>query len=390
MQVKNNMAADIDQTSNMKRIPQLDGLRGFAILSVIIYHYYVVRPTSKAPFHLYMKDIFNQAWSGVDLFFVLSGFLIGGILMENKANRNYFKAFYARRICRILPLYILLFVLFVYLNKFSDWSNLPEFKKLLTNPYPLWSYAAFVQNFFISSFGLWGAGMLSITWSLSVEEQFYLIFPFLIRFWPNRHIPILLVSLILCVPLFRLFLMNNHLNPYGQSTYVLLPSRMDALLLGVFGAWMIRSSIIKENLQKNIGTLYLLLLVMSPSMFIFPRSGKSAIFTNSFGYTWIALFYLTLMLIVILTKNKIILFLVNLKPLRAMGTISYFAYLFHKPIYTFCHYLLAGNSPNLLNGRGYISTAIAFLTTLILGGFSWVVYEKPILKVGRKFKYGAC
>src|SRR6266446_4286628 len=90
------------------RVPELDGLRGIAILLVIVWHYAVElfarEPGSTAAYGL---AVLRLSWSGVDLFFVLSGFLIGGILIDNRGARNYFRVFYFRRVCRIVPLYYL-------------------------------------------------------------------------------------------------------------------------------------------------------------------------------------------------------------------------------------------------------------------------------------------
>src|SRR5271169_4750825 len=103
-------------TESPRRIPQLDGMRGLAILLVLIWHFVVV-PTAAGPHHSVLARVILRVglltWSGVDLFFVLSGFLIGGILIEAKHSRNYFRTFYVRRAFRILPIYLLLVVVYL-------------------------------------------------------------------------------------------------------------------------------------------------------------------------------------------------------------------------------------------------------------------------------------
>ncbi len=133
--------------SRPPRYPELDGLRGIAILMVVAYHYEL------APF-----------LSGVDLFFVLSGFLLGGILLDKQDAPNYFKAFYARRFCRILPLYFVCLLVFLILlpltlgwlgedpHYFEDWSK----EMPLGDPLPLWSYFTFTHNFAAAQLGGWG------------------------------------------------------------------------------------------------------------------------------------------------------------------------------------------------------------------------------------------
>ncbi|MFN7140591.1 MAG: acyltransferase family protein, partial [Limisphaerales bacterium] len=92
---------------NPSRIPELDGIRGIAILLVVLAHYFVLPVGPGFAAANFLGTFFGLAWSGVDLFFVLSGFLIGGILLDAKASNNFFKVFYTRRVCRIFPLYFL-------------------------------------------------------------------------------------------------------------------------------------------------------------------------------------------------------------------------------------------------------------------------------------------
>ena len=99
----------------MKRVPALDGLRGLAILSVLIWHYSNFYEPAAGSFSASVLSLFKTTWSGVDLFFVLSGFLIGGILIDNRTAANLWETFYIRRALRILPLYFLVFFSFVFL-----------------------------------------------------------------------------------------------------------------------------------------------------------------------------------------------------------------------------------------------------------------------------------
>jgi peptidoglycan/LPS O-acetylase OafA/YrhL len=198
------------------RIPQLDGLRGIAILLVIFWHYYMNGGGNSSPF--YEKKLWERllslSWSGVDLFFVLSGFLIGGILMEKQKTSNYFRIFYLRRFCRIFPLYFaLLFSLggFLYFCWPPD-ILAPQSQKnayyFLTGDFhkvPWWSYPLFLQNFFLTYHNQFDSTWLSVTWSLAIEEQFYLVLPLLIRFIPPSRLPYVLILLIFVAPVFRLF-----------------------------------------------------------------------------------------------------------------------------------------------------------------------------------------
>src|SRR5271155_4280107 len=143
----------------MKRIPELDGLRGIAILMVLVYHY----------------TGWRWGWTGVDLFFVLSGFLIGGILMDAKSATNYYSVFYTRRFYRIVPLYaVTVCMLPLLLATHYEWFT-------VGNKIPWYAYATFTQNFWMVKLEKLGTMALAVTWSLAIEEQFYLTLPIIVR-----------------------------------------------------------------------------------------------------------------------------------------------------------------------------------------------------------------
>src|SRR2546430_16200390 len=148
----------------MKRISHLDGVRGVAILLVLVWHYFtsqvVAQPKS---FTSYCRHATSLTWSGVDLFFVLSGFLIGGILLDHRNTSNYFRVFYLRRVCRIFPLYFIVLALFLALFATSIATS-PSFRSLFQDPFPIWSYATFSQNILMGIRGDFGPGFLGITW----------------------------------------------------------------------------------------------------------------------------------------------------------------------------------------------------------------------------------
>src|SRR5579859_7052632 len=152
------------------RIPELDGMRGVAILLVVLFHY-VWGLTGHSGNHLavIIRDCVSMSWSGVDLFFVLSGFLIGGILMDHRRDKDYFKTFYIRRICRILPLYFLWVALFFIIpalfsaSASSDWYSV-EFGRI--PHFPQWGYFFFLQNFGMAALNGFGPNWMSVTWSL--------------------------------------------------------------------------------------------------------------------------------------------------------------------------------------------------------------------------------
>src|SRR5580704_13450860 len=188
------------------RIPELDGLRGIAILSVVGFHYISGQGLTGGPVTAFLQKAVGLGWSGVDLFFVLSGFLIGGILVDAHDSPNYFRAFYARRFFRIIPIYFAWVLLYVILTTLArrivqihSNSGRPEMAGI-----PVYIHFLFLQNVWpITYFGLGGA-WLSQTWSLAVEEQFYLISPWLIRSLSKGSLYLTLFAVIISTPFLRL------------------------------------------------------------------------------------------------------------------------------------------------------------------------------------------
>lgn len=162
------------------RIAELDGVRGLAIALVLVWHYLAssIDQRVAADGLVVLSKVFALTWSGVDLFFVLSGFLIGGILLDNIDSPTYFRTFYVRRIARILPLYFAWFLLFLIIVRLGIFRSIPSLEHLFADPLPVWSYVTFTQNFVMTSSYRFGAEWLGVTWSLAIEEQFYLILPY--------------------------------------------------------------------------------------------------------------------------------------------------------------------------------------------------------------------
>ena len=206
----------------MKRLPQLDGIRGVAIFMVLVWHL-VCGPLGAA------GSVLRLGASGVDVFFVLSGMLIAGILLDHRAASSYFRVFYLRRICRILPLYVVVLALFAALS-----SGGARWRWLFADALPLWTYATFTQNIYMGLHHTWGAHPLAPTWSLSVEEQFYLLAPFVIRFAPRAVIGCGVAAGLILAPLARWAFPGFH-------TDVMTPFRLDPLLFGVALALIVRA-----------------------------------------------------------------------------------------------------------------------------------------------------
>jgi peptidoglycan/LPS O-acetylase OafA/YrhL len=210
------------------RLPALDGLRGVAILLVLMNHFTAFPPDVPLSRTLYQVAYFG--WAGVDLFFVLSGFLITGILFDTKGSAHYFRNFYMRRVLRIFPLYYgVLVVLFVLVPLVHQYA--PVVQQVADRQGWLWLYGV---NLNIALEGKWlfGGDWLELGhfWSLAVQEHFYLLWPALVLLL-NRRSLMLLCGLSVPVALgIRVALLKAGMDPAGA--YVLTPCRMDSLALG--------------------------------------------------------------------------------------------------------------------------------------------------------------
>ena len=216
-------------TSNRYSL-ELDGLRAFAILSVMVYHARNISSPGDASIETTLYGISEGGWIGVDLFFVLSGFLITGILLDAKASPSYFKGFYVRRALRILPLYYIVVAVAFVAVSVGITSGTTD-----AAPY----YVGYVQNWLKLSSG-YRVEILAHFWSLAIEEQFYIVWPLLVFVVPRRW------SVALCV----VFLIGSCVGRYAcvetglleaETTYYLTPIRMDGLALGGLIAALVRT-----------------------------------------------------------------------------------------------------------------------------------------------------
>src|SRR4051812_38925358 len=222
----------------MEKIKEIDGLRAIAILLVLVWHYL---GASDGPQSLPWRSfIFGR--SGVDLFFVLSGYLITSILLNNRASPNYFSAFYGRRAFRILPIYGVMLLIFFTGNCFGVG------RVFFDGALPWWSYALGVQNIWMAIDQTYGAIWLAGTWSLAIEEQFYLLFPLIVLWLPAAVLPRLLVAMLVIAPILRIASYRAG-DDYGY--YVLMPLRADILSVGALIAWLRFSGALSDRVRRT-------------------------------------------------------------------------------------------------------------------------------------------
>ena len=381
----------VEPQGNTRRIPELDGLRGLAILLVLIWHY--GHDANSALGHLwfyYLKNSTSLFWSGVDLFFVLSGFLIGGILLDARNSPNYFKAFYTRRVFRILPIYAILVGTFYLCMAAGVPGRIAGSDWLFGPTIPWYAYATFTQNirYAIGESGL--PTWLGITWSLAVEEQFYLILPAVIWFVPRRRLPYVLGSAILAAPLLRLFL-NLKYSKGNLASFYLMPCRADALLLGVTAALLVRHQPIWELLKshrRRLALVSIVLLAGFPYFILFKETDPVLSFwISTIGFSLLAVFYFVLLLLALTYSDGWLGHILRTSWLKALGTISYGVYLIHWVVVGLIFAIVQHKRPWAQTSAEHGLVLLALALTIAIASLSWTFIEKPLLKIGHTVKY---
>ncbi len=361
-----------------RRIPELDGLRGIAILLVVSFHYLNNQLVgSGTAIGKAIAKLTAFGWVGVDLFFVLSGFLIGNVLLRNFESGNFFSTFYIRRILRIIPNYFLLIIVYVIISNLSVFND----NIFLTHhqTIPLWSYFAMLHNFFMAHFNSMGNASMSITWSIGIEEQFYIVFPLLMLVFKRKGLPYLLAAAILLAPFFRAQ-HNTWIPPY-----VLLNCRMDAIAFGILIAWLntqsMLSSVVDRFFYFLIGLLLTVILICG---YLFWQFNDLGVFKQTL---FSVVFSIGLMFSLTRTAGWYGSIL-RLKPLVWIGTISYSLYLFHYIILgLFQHFNNNLTGLGINNGKDIIISLLALSASFL---FSWLVYrflETPMVNIGKRFRY---
>jgi peptidoglycan/LPS O-acetylase OafA/YrhL len=315
-------------------------------------------------------------WSGVDLFFVLSGFLIGGILIDAKDARNYFQPFYIRRSFRILPVYVVLCALGIWAATAS-----PAAELIVGKPMPIYLYATFTQNLWLAHHS-WDK-LLGQTWSLAIEEQFYLTLPLVIRFVPRRGLPATIAGLALSCAAMRAGLYLHYGSGWEQAAYVLPFCRGDSLLLGVLTALAVRAPRIRQFLLGHAWILLAALLFFADGVAVFTaRAWTLDRPMSTFGYTWLACFYATLLLLAVLRTSGWVARLLSARPLRFLGNRAYCLYLVHMATFNLSVRLM--NTKTNGSAWSWSAALLGLVLALALSEISWRLLESKMIAMGHR------
>jgi peptidoglycan/LPS O-acetylase OafA/YrhL len=356
--------------SSERRIPQLDGIRGIAVSMVVLFHYFGGNDDQSIIANKGIRWLFNRGWSGVDLFFILSGFLIGGILLDNEVNRRFASVFYYRRFLRIFPLYYLL-LLIAWLAA----GSLPD---------RWWVYPLYLQNVPMAlDYKI--PDLLGITWSLAVEEHFYLILPVLIAAltWPQLARAIGLVALFAVALRFGGFLVGwTHAKSFA---YYFTFCRMDDLMLGVGAALAVRNASVRAMLGRSVIPLYLVLIACFALLPVISRFDLLYPWTNlTIGVIIYATLYISVLLLAVCHPNSTVAWITQLQALRWLGQRAYSIYLFHLTTFALAEWIVPATSLY----AAYANRMLALFAVIGLAWLLWRFVEKPLISMGHRAKYG--
>ncbi len=357
--------------STFARIPALDGVRGLAALMVLFCHFWFWDVWKGR----WWYEVAHSGWLGVDLFFVLSGFLITGILLDTKGKTNYFREFYRRRVLRIFPLYYFALLLSVFsilvidrrpANLFSGYDSLTWFLTFLPN------VAIALKNDWLYQTNWVG---LSHLWSLAVEEQFYLVWPLVVLVLPRKALALLCGVVVFAGYYFRVWTDGAFGQQWALGSYVLPYCRMDGLAAGgllavsarlgwlTFRGWQ---HVVARDFTFlcGMGTLYLLV------------AGNS-----HWRGTLVALMFMGFVSLALSPESRIQRWC-QAGWLRHFGQYSYALYVFHQMFLVgywaiFREPMVAAGLPMWLVQILY--HLLAFGATYGLARLSWRFIEKPFL-----------
>ncbi|MCB0781189.1 MAG: acyltransferase [Flavobacteriales bacterium] len=351
---------------------QIDGIRAIAVIGPVVVHFWP-RTVPPSP---YTPAIAHIGSLGVDLFFAISGFLITGILLRSRTTvalgRNnllsVLRSFYVRRSIRLFPIYYLSLLILAILG-------LQEIREHWT-----W-YAFYLANFHMALTGQW-PGALSHLWSLSVEEQFYLLWPFLILSLRDKWLPWVLLVAMLLAPLFRLLLSGIHAGP--MSIAIITPCCLDPLCGGALLSYAFHAGRPERwwNWLRLAGGIGILGTGVMLTRYILDSTGGPVNGTMPLLRVFTTLTFTAIIGHADAERTGRLGRLLICRPMVGLGRISYGVYLYHPFVgWGLDHAVGKSQSPTVM------MFVLVLVCTILVASLSWHLVERPISSLKHRFPY---
>lgn len=389
-----------DLGNSARHLPIFDGLRGFMLVLIMLVHFRSLeQPTPGAWLEQAWHFILDMSLVTLDVFFVLSGFLISRILLDAKGRVGFFRIFYARRMVRIFPLYYgFLLVYFILIPAAAEWAR--DLDLPLARHVMYWTYTT---NLGAGLNDWWDPARAGLNWypledstghlwSLALEEQFYFLWPVLVHRLTTLNLRRVCLACMVSAPLIRVALVAT-LGASSDAAYLLTPARTDGLALGAFLAICAREPEGIHRFARLVGPVagasFLVLLA------IFAVEGHLEIenaVVQTMGLT--ASVYMAGAIVVsslLATSGSVWYRVFGNALVRRIGQYSYATYVFHLPLMFSLH--RSGAFPRPLQNSGlavelmYSGTMVVL--SLLAGALSWHLYESHWLKLRRLLRYAS-
>jgi peptidoglycan/LPS O-acetylase OafA/YrhL len=360
-----------NQSPTKPYYPALDGLRGIGCLLVVVYHNF-----------WFLQRYLFFGWLAMDIFFVLSGFLITDILLNTMGRKDYLRNFYARRILRVFPLYYTLLV--VFLLVFPLIKSLPFRMDYFVN-HQVWFWT-FTQNWILIFQSPVNQNALNHLWSMAVEEQFYLLWPFVVALIRKPKVLLALLGLLLigfsCV---RLWLWMQHIEGFAYYNFYLF-TRIDGICIGCMVALL--QKIDFRFLERYMAAI---VLGFAGINFIFYyinlKNQDSYPYLGLIGFSTFSMIFGLLVNDIIHRRTKIFSTLLDISFLKFIGRISYGTYILHWPLYLLLNLSFQQFFSRFISGSAaqFITSTLITIIAYVAGYLSFRYFESYFLRLKTKF-----
>jgi peptidoglycan/LPS O-acetylase OafA/YrhL len=396
------MAATDRSAQARAYIPGLDGLRALAILLVFQFHVVVVTvyltPLDKrSPFDEFLFKLFGNGYIGVDLFFVISGFLITSILLDAKSSTSYLRSFYARRVLRIFPVY---YAFVLYLVLLPSWRDMDGyFEKFESVPDHQWWFWLYMSNIpqSLPDTAVGGPGFPSThLWSLAIEEQFYIVWPLVVLACSRRWLLRVCVAAVGGALVFRVVASLDIASSWASplTPYFFTPARLDPLAIGALIACVDLDGVARVRTRRYAPFVCAGSLLVLCGLGIWHQGlPPDEPWVHRVGFSALALLFGSCIVLLVMAPRETALHkLMSGATLRSIGKYSYAMYLFHPIVLAELGNRVseAGYFPRIAGGFAaslLVYDFIALSMTFGLAWISWQVLEGPILRLKRRFPY---